>query len=137
MAKTLGISSKVSLLGRVSDEAIEHLFHQADLVVLPYLFSVSPSGPLSLAMAYGKPVVVSKTEFFEEILGNQCTPCFFPPGDYKALAQCIIKVLSNKEYAEQISRKIREKAIEFSWRKIAVLTLKLYERVLSKRDQKD
>jgi len=91
VAKRLGISSKVNFLGGVSDEAIEYLFHQADLVVLPYLFSVSASGPLSLAMAYGKPVIVSKTEFFEEILGNQCTPCFFPPGDYKALANVLLK----------------------------------------------
>jgi glycosyltransferase involved in cell wall biosynthesis len=132
MTKRLGISSKVSFLGRISDEEVEDIFHQADLIVLPYLFSVSASGPLSLAMAYGKPVIVSRTEFFEEILGNQCTLLFFPPGDYKTLAQRIIEVLSIKEYAEQISRKLKEKALELSWKKIALFTLELYKKLLNK-----
>jgi len=108
-------------------------FIQADLVVLPYLFSVSASGPLSLAMAYGKPVIVSRTEFFEEILGNQYTLIFFPPRDHNALAQRIIEVLSTREYADQISRKIREKAIELSWERIAILTLELYKKLLNTR----
>lgn len=133
MTKKLGISGKVSFLGRVSDEEMEHLFYQADLVVLPYLFSVSASGPLSLAMAYGKPVIVSRTEFFEEILGNQYTLIFFPPRDHNALAQRIIEVLSTREYADQISRKIREKAIELSWERIAILTLELYKKLLNTR----
>jgi glycosyltransferase involved in cell wall biosynthesis len=132
MAKRLGISGKVSFLGRISDEEVEGLFHQADLVVLPYLFSVSASGPLSLAMAYGKPVIVSRTEFFEEVLGNQCTLLFFPPRDYKTLAQRITEVLSIKEYAEQISRKLKEKALELSWKKIALFTLELYKKLLNK-----
>ena len=130
MAKRLGISSKVNFLGGVSDEAIEYLFHQADLVVLPYLFSVSASGPLSLAMAYGKPVIASRTEFFEEILGNQCHSVFFPPKDYRTLAQRIIEILLDKELAKQISRKIREKAIELSWERVASLTLKLYKELV-------
>ena len=133
MAKKLGISSKVSFLGRVSDEEVKHLFYQADLIVLPYLFSVSASGPLSLAMAYGKPVIASRTEFFEEILGNQYTLIFFPPRDYDALAQRIVEVLSIREYSDQISRKIREKAIELSWERIAILTLELYKKLLNTR----
>jgi glycosyltransferase involved in cell wall biosynthesis len=132
MAKRLGISSKVSFLGRVSDEEIEDLFHQADLVVLPYLFSVSASGPLSLAMAYGKPVIVSRTEFFEEILKDTCASIFFSPKDCKMLAQRIIDVLLDKDLVKQISRKIREKTIEFSWEKAASLILELYRELLSK-----
>jgi glycosyltransferase involved in cell wall biosynthesis len=130
VARRLGISGKVSFLGRISDEEVEDLFHQADLVVLPYLFSVSASGPLSLAMAYGKPVIVSRTEFFEEILGNQCTLLFFPPGDYKTLAQRITEVLLIKDSTEQISRKVKERAMKFSWKRIAILTLGLYRMLL-------
>jgi glycosyltransferase involved in cell wall biosynthesis len=80
-------------------------------------------------MAYGKPVIVSRTEFFEEILGNQCTLLFFPPGDYKTLAQRITEVLSIKDNTEQISRKVKERAMEFSWERIAILTLGLYKNV--------
>jgi glycosyltransferase involved in cell wall biosynthesis len=130
LAKRLGISSKVSFLGCISDEEVEHLFYQADLVVLPYLFSAAASGPLSLAMTYGKPVIVSRTEFFEEILGDICTLAFFPARDYKTLAQRIIKVLSIKEYAEQISRKMKEKAEEFSYKKVGLLTLKIYKKMI-------
>jgi glycosyltransferase involved in cell wall biosynthesis len=130
MVKRLGVSGKVSFLGRISDEEIEDLFYQADLVVLPYLFSVSASGPLSLAIAYGKPVIVSRTEFFEEIFGDACALIFFPPKDYRMLAQRIIDILLDKDHTKQISRNIKERAIEFSWKKVAFLTLKLYERLL-------
>jgi glycosyltransferase involved in cell wall biosynthesis len=72
------------------------------------------------------------SRFPEEILGNQRTLLFFPPRDYKTLAQRITEVLSIKEYAEQISRKLKEKALELSWKKIALFTLELYKKLLNK-----
>jgi len=72
------------------------------------------------------------SQFPEEILGNQCTLLSFPPGDYKILAQRITEVLSIKEYAEQISRKLKEKVLELSWKKIALFTLELYKKLLNK-----
>jgi glycosyltransferase involved in cell wall biosynthesis len=80
-------------------------------------FGMLASGSLSLAMAYGKPIIVFRTEFFEEVFRDTCASIFFPPKDYRMLAQRIIDILLDKDHVKQISRKIKERAIEFSWKK--------------------
>ena len=133
MAEELKINDRTVFLGKVPDDLVPDLFKMASIIVLPYLFSISASGPMSLAVAYGKPIIASKTEFFEEMLVARCSSLLFPPKDYKLLARKIIEILSNREYAKQISREIRNMAVKFSWERIALLTLKLYER-LSRED---
>ena len=44
----------------IIDGFIPDLFKMASVIVLPYLFSPSASGSLSLAMGYGKPIIASK-----------------------------------------------------------------------------
>jgi glycosyltransferase involved in cell wall biosynthesis len=94
--------------------------YMANPLYIPH-FGISASGSLSLAMAYGKPVIVSRTEFFffEEVFGDACASIFlfFPPKDYRMLAQRIIDILLDKDHVKQIARKIKERAIEFSWKK--------------------
>jgi glycosyltransferase involved in cell wall biosynthesis len=109
---------------------VGHLFHQADLVVLPYSYSISASGPLSLALGYGKIVIVSKTEFFSEIFDNDLNYLLFTPNNYEELAECILKILTNNEMRKKTLSKLKEKALNLSWNNSARLTIKLYTQIL-------
>ncbi len=126
-AKSLGVQAKTIFLGKILDEEIPGLFNRADVVILPYLFSISASGPLSLAMGYGKPIIASRTEFFREMLEDRYDALLFPPGDYESLARCILEILLDKERTRQLIKRSKTRALKFSWSNVASLTLKLYQ----------
>lgn len=49
----------VIMTGFVPEDQVKNYFRQADLVVLPYRAMMSASGPLSYALQFGKPVIMS------------------------------------------------------------------------------
>lgn len=50
----------IDVVGFVAEEDIASYYSACDLVVLPYMEFMGSSGPLSLALAYGKPVIMSE-----------------------------------------------------------------------------
>ena len=54
IVEELKIDDRTIFPGKVPDDLIPDLFKMTSVIVLPYLFSPSVSGPLSLVMAYGK-----------------------------------------------------------------------------------
>lgn len=67
LQKICGLQHKyaqiVQITGYVPDNIKAAYFQAADLVVLPYRVSMSESGPLSHAFAYGKPFMVSEARY--------------------------------------------------------------------------
>ena len=45
--------------GFVPQEKIKHVFSSSDLVIFPYRAFMSASGPISLALSFNKPIIVS------------------------------------------------------------------------------
>lgn len=72
----------------VTDEEVDRHFTAADLVVLPYLRS-STSGPLMVAMSYGRPVVVTRVGGLPEAVAGYAGSVLVPPGDPVALSEGI------------------------------------------------
>lgn len=67
----------ISIAGFVPEEEIQKHFEHADLVVLPYRVLMSSSGPLSLAISYRRPFILSdklifytRTKDFREALAE-------------------------------------------------------------------
>ncbi len=54
------MSGRVVTTGFVPDNKVASYFSAADLVALPYEVFMSASGPFSLALSYGKPVILSE-----------------------------------------------------------------------------
>jgi glycosyltransferase involved in cell wall biosynthesis len=52
-------SPQLQMTGFVPDEDVSTYFSAADAVILPYRVYMSASGPFSLALSYGKPVLLS------------------------------------------------------------------------------
>ena len=51
--------NKIEISGFVPEDKIRQYFSSSDLVLFPYQYMMSASGPLSLAFSYGKPFLIS------------------------------------------------------------------------------
>jgi len=56
----LAKKNKIAITGFLPEDKIKLYFSAADLVVLPYRSFMSSSGPLSMALAWGKPFILSQ-----------------------------------------------------------------------------
>lgn len=74
----------------VADEEVDRWFRAADLVVLPYHRS-STSGPLLVAMSYGKPVVVTRVGGLPEAVADYSGAVVVDPRSPDRLADGIRK----------------------------------------------
>jgi glycosyltransferase involved in cell wall biosynthesis len=103
--RDLGISEYVIFTGYVED--IPEVYSISDVAVLS---SWSEGLPQSLlqAMAAGVPVVATKVGGVPEVVINEKTGLLIEPGDHKALAKCIIKILNNRDFSLKIAESAKD-----------------------------
>lgn len=96
----------------IPDDAIPLYFNAADVVALPYL-RASQSGVAHIAMAFGKPIVVSKVGGLEESMADYAGTFFIPPGDTAAIRDALVRVYAEKPMSYEPPKRgwdsIREK----------------------------
>lgn len=111
----------------IPDDDAAVLFQKAYVVVLPYSDG-SQSGIISIAGSFKKPVVVTNVGNFSEMVEDGKTGFIVPPRDANALAEAIIKLLSDDELrrvmGENAFKAVREGC---SWHYIARRTLEVYK----------
>lgn len=106
---------------------IRYFFSAADIVVLPHV-KPSQSGVLLLAVAAGKPVVVTDAGGLSELVENGRSGFVVSPKDSKALAEASIKILNTRGLLERMSREAKMLAdTTYAWDTIASTTIKLYQ----------
>jgi glycosyltransferase involved in cell wall biosynthesis len=79
--------------GFVPLQEVPQYFSAADVVVLPYLRSAS-SGVATIAVAYGKPIIISDIEALRASVINYEGATFTPVGDSAAIAERLMQVYS-------------------------------------------
>ena len=82
---------------------------------------VAADGFATYAMAFGVPVVASRTGSLVEVGGD--VPFYFDPLDSEAMAAAIARALSADRSLEASATPARERAARFSWRQTADGTL--------------
>jgi len=115
----------------ISRPEMWQLFVEADLVVLPYI-EASQSGPLMIAMAFGKPVVATDVGAISEVVRSAQIGLVVPPQDVAALATAIIDLALNDEARERFSRNA-EKAMknEYSKSCVAAQYVSIYRHLIT------
>ncbi|HOJ97885.1 MAG TPA: glycosyltransferase family 4 protein, partial [Methanospirillum sp.] len=79
----------------------------------------------------GVPVIGSNIGGIPDIIEDGVNGLLVPPGDPKALADAIIKILNHPQMAEKFIREGLKTVHErFSWDKISDQFIKLYQEVL-------
>jgi glycosyltransferase involved in cell wall biosynthesis len=103
----------VILHGYVSDDRLWALFRSANMLVCPTQFEGFGMPPMQ-ALYFQKPCLVSDLPIFRSIYGDHID--YFPIGDIDALAQGIVRILDNADYAQEQGKRGRSFVLDnFTW----------------------
>ncbi|MFQ6075557.1 MAG: glycogen synthase [Candidatus Bathyarchaeia archaeon] len=111
------------------DEAIA-LYSSAEIFTAPSVYE--PFGLINLeAMACGRPVVSTRVGGIKDVVVDGETGLLIPPQSPKRLAEALNRLLSDRELAEEMGRRGRERVERFfGWERVAEKTLELYRSLL-------
>jgi len=104
-----GVEHMIYLAGYVHNPAA--YFKGCDLFVHPSLFEGMPNAPME-AMAYGKPVIMTRVDGAEELSQGGKFAKLIPPADPQAIAQAVKHALQNREQMQAIAREARSYVLE-------------------------
>ncbi|WP_417775726.1 glycosyltransferase family 4 protein [Stutzerimonas xanthomarina] len=131
-AQASTLPNNIRFLGWVDSEAKVEAFRRATLLCLP---SWNEGLPMSIleAMSVGLPVIVTPVGGIPEVVLNEVNGFLVEPGDAYALAEALIKVISNAELAQAMGANGRCIYQErFSSIAMGSACLSLYKNCLSK-----
>lgn len=115
---------------RISTADMVRLFTEASVVTLPYL-EATQSGPLALAVAFGKPVVATSVGGLPEMIDENESGLIVPSGDPAALAEALIRLLGDRTLRERLSEGVlRLRDGRLSWDTLARETEEVYRRAI-------
>ncbi|MBI4051643.1 MAG: glycosyltransferase family 4 protein [Elusimicrobia bacterium] len=128
LAQDLQIANQVEILGERSD--VPELLSQTHLYVMPSLMEGIGTSLIE-AQAAGVPVVASEVGGLPDVVDKDETGVLVPPGNPKALAEAILKLLTHPQEAEKMALKGYEKVKRMYSLKVVVDQLEeLYKSVL-------
>ncbi len=132
MVERLGLQGRFTLTGRVSQEELIRLYCRSQILVSPSLYE-GFGLPAAEAMACGLPVVATTAGAFPEVIEDGVSGVLVPPGDARALAGAIRRLMADAALRERLGSAARKRIEEtFSWRETARRTLALYQDVISR-----
>ena len=114
LIKNLGLENEVIYLTNISDKRLIEIYNLCDFFVFPSLYEGFGLPGLEAA-ACGIPVICSDIPVFREIYQN--FPLYFPPKDYKTLANLILEGINDDSLKNQIIKNGIELTKKYSWKK--------------------
>jgi glycosyltransferase involved in cell wall biosynthesis len=130
MAEQLGISSNVTFTGRLDYREAPRYLSLGNIAIAPKISETEANGKIYNYMACGLPIVAFDTTPSREILGD--LGIYAKPKDYHSLANSMVEILRDEELREELSRKVRKKAVrDYSWNKVGERIVKVYEGLMT------
>lgn len=114
-AQKLGIAEKISDLGFVPAADMPGLYSGARMLVFPSKFE-GFGIPVLEAMACGCPVLVSNESSLPEVGGDAVF--YIDPDDETAMVNGMLRILQDRELAEELANKGIVRSQQFTWEKI-------------------
>jgi glycosyltransferase involved in cell wall biosynthesis len=112
----------------IPDDKVAYYFQRSAAVVLPY-DDASQSGPLNIAYAFKKPVIVTRVGSLPEIVDEGKTGYIVPPKNPRILADRIVKLLKDKRKLKSFGENAYKKMQKISgWNMIASNFIKEYRK---------
>ena len=130
--ESLGITDRVSFLGRVEHKEIPRILVESDVAVAPYAHVDYGFSPLKIFeyMACGLPVITSDVPSTREIIRHAENGLLVKAGDPNGLAQAILSVLGDSDLAARLRAGALESAQDYSWRRSTERLVELYHKAL-------
>jgi D-inositol-3-phosphate glycosyltransferase len=124
------LESNVSFVGSRGQEELALYYAAADLCAVPSL--TESFGLVALeAMACGTPVVGTRVGGLQTVIENGKSGLLVPAGDDEALAEAMAQVLTDARLRMHLAHGARERAEQFTWRRVGDRIVDLYDRVLN------
>jgi glycosyltransferase involved in cell wall biosynthesis len=108
----LGVSDAVVLHGQLGDEALGRMLDGAWVHAVPSRWPEPFGLTATEAMMRGTAVVASEVGGLADIVLHERTGLQVPPGDAPALADALVRILSDRDLAEALGRAARARARE-------------------------
>jgi glycosyltransferase involved in cell wall biosynthesis len=123
--------SRYQILNRfIESDEIVRLFKQSTLSILPYI-EASQSGVAALAYGMGTPVIASDVGGLSELVRHEADGLLVPPGNVRALADAIIRLLKDRSLQERMRQALLTRCQEdLNWSNIAKQTLEVYHQTI-------
>jgi glycosyltransferase involved in cell wall biosynthesis len=131
LAERLNLSDCIQFAGKVPQESIPRLMHQADVFALS---SLSESfGIVNLeAMAAGLPIVATKVGGIPDVVEEGVNGHLVNAKNPDELADRLLVLLQNDEMREEMSTNNREKAELYTWDKVTTKVEKEYQKAIAR-----
>jgi len=126
LIQKLGLQKEVVLTGKVSEEDKPLLYSGATAFLFPSLYE-GFGMPVLEAMACGTPVITSNTSSLPEVAGDAAL--LVDPTSIDAIAEAMVRLTNDPNLRQELSRKGRQRAGQFSWEASAIQTLDIYQKV--------
>ena len=107
--------------GFIPESKLGLYYSAADVVVFPHTAGIASSGTLSLAIAYGRPFVVSRA--FQAMVGVPDVVFDYTAEDLERSILAVLGRVSTQEQLENFTRRMRATC---SWERVGRLTSELY-----------
>jgi len=126
LARSIGISEKVFLIGPVRHDDLPDLYCASDVFALASLVE-GHSVAITEAMACGKPIVCSDIPGNADVVVSNFNGFRIPPGDVTGIASAIESLYRSKTLRAEFGTNSRALALrKFSWDNRAKVLLNLY-----------
>lgn len=129
----LGIAKHTRFWGDyVPEDIAKAMYSATDLVALPYKQDYSSvSGVVHQAVGFGKLVLCSQISKFHEVGEHISSDLLVDPGDRRGWVDTMSRLLTDREWAEQMRSRVKEFAAETSWEKVGKIHLKLFDSLVT------
>lgn len=111
--------SRVAMLGRIDHAEVPALLAGADVAVAAATGQESFGYSVVEAMAAGVPTVATDIEGYREVARHEVDALLVPPGDARALAGAIGRVLDDHALRDRLVDAGRQRAASFDWAIVA------------------
>jgi glycosyltransferase involved in cell wall biosynthesis len=110
---------------------VASIFQRSKIIVLPYI-EASQSGVVSLAYGMNKLVVASAIGGLQEVIKPEQDGLLVPPCDVQALADAIIRLLSEPQLQQDLQLAMLKRCQEdLNWQNIAAQTVEIYHQAIA------
>lgn len=132
LVQELGIESQVEFRGHVAD--MDRLYRESVDIVVHCSVTAEPFGlVMAEAMAAARPLVASDKGASAEIVDHEQTGLLFPAGDPDALAEQLLKLLNQPDWAREMAHRGFERVAQrFDVKRTAREVSAVYDEILAR-----
>jgi glycosyltransferase involved in cell wall biosynthesis len=124
-----GIKNNVLISGYVNGVEIDEFYRNAKVVVIPAVISFNTSGPLSLSLAYKKPLLVSNVKPIAEEVSSNSFGLLYDLNGKKTLENQLAKLVSDRKLYNNVIQSLEISVPQRYWTNIARKHYQLYKQV--------